>query len=168
LAASWIVAAEQAVPPPAFEAVERVRFRMLLVARPARHSNPPTDANVWPFLNLGRTLQDRGSVGPRPEGTRHHSCWRPQSIKVISDQRNPGHELWSCLNAPRACDRKPPPARSAGQSEGQKKAAELQGAERSAASLTGVRMHRSEHAGLLQCEIIGSGSGAPTKAPRRA
>ena len=82
MAVSWIVAAEHAVAPPACEAVVRVRFRMLLVARPARHSDPPTDANVWLVLNRGQTPQDRGSVGPRPEGTRHHSCWRPQSIKV--------------------------------------------------------------------------------------
>ena len=74
LAASWIVAAEQAVAAPAFEAVARVRFRMLLVARPARHIDPPTDASVWLVLNREQTPQDRGSVEPRPEGTRHHSC----------------------------------------------------------------------------------------------
>jgi len=74
VAVSWIVAAEQAVAPPAFEAVARVRFRMLLVARPARHSDPPADANVWLVLNREQTPQDRGSVEPRPEGTRHHSC----------------------------------------------------------------------------------------------
>ena len=67
MAVSWIVAAEQAVAPPAFEAVARVRFRMLLVARPALHSDPPTDANVWLALNRGQTPQDRGNVGLVPK-----------------------------------------------------------------------------------------------------
>ncbi len=40
---------------------------------------------------------------------------------------NPKHELQSCSNAPKACDRKPRPAHSAGQSGGAKRPPNFRG-----------------------------------------